>query len=260
MILAVRHRFAIYKKFELDIWGVCYTDVRARAIYDVKYAAPWQRPRMFTRIVWDKRCRDIKSPYLRFFWIIHSKKKRPKKRRYNRYIYRLDILPVFRKRRVYNDRFLSIRITRLYFLNYRDSQFRKLFKRSMKLRGNLEENYYYLLEGRLLAVFYRTNYMANIFEIMDFIKDGNVFINFKSKSLLNYPVPIYKFITFNQDYIKRFTYLLKRRAQVKAILFNIPRFMFISYKFNYLYLIRYPKKRDLVFPIAIDAERLVSYH
>lgn len=254
MILTVKHKFSLYRKFQIDIWGVFYTDIRA-----IKY--------LRKKLPWDKRkklefkgVKRIKSPYIRFFYKLNKKTRPNRKKRFRRYIYRLDILPVFRKYRSYNDRFVSVRVTRLYYLNYRDTQFRKLFKNCLKKAGNLEENYYYLLEGRLLSIFYRTNYIANIFELIKFIKDGRIYINFKKHNLLNTPVPTYKYITFENKYKKRFLYLFKRRLKAKAVLFNIPRFMFISYHFSYFYLYRLPKKDDLVYPIAIDAERLVNFH
>lgn len=63
-----------------------------------------------------------------------------------RYIYRIDIIDIKQRKKKYNKRWLSIRLTRLYFLTLHDYQFRKLFTRARKITGDLESNYCYLLE------------------------------------------------------------------------------------------------------------------
>ena len=88
----------------------------------------------------------IKNPYYKFFYKLYDERRKRRKLNRRRYIYRLDILPIRRKRKYFKKRFLSIRLTRLYFLTFQDYQFRKLFKRATKLDGNMETNYCHLLE------------------------------------------------------------------------------------------------------------------
>lgn len=120
MILTIKHKFNIYRRFEQDIWGICYTDTRVKQL------------KIVTQL---EDVKKIKSPYFRFFYKLYYEKKKRWELNKRRYIYRLDILPVKRKRKHFKKRFLSIRLTRLYFLTFQDYQFRKLFKRATKMDG-----------------------------------------------------------------------------------------------------------------------------
>lgn len=125
---------------------------------------------------------------------------------------------------------MSLRLTRLYFLTLQDHQFRKLFSKARKLTGDLESNYCHLLEGRLLPLFYRTNFLSNVFKVMSFIKDSNVLLDYKSMSSVNYVVKVSTCITFNKKFLKKIRYQLAHRLKINAILFNTPRFFYISFR------------------------------
>lgn len=120
MILTIKHKFNIYRRFEQDIWGMCYTDTRIKQLKTVKHF---------------EDVKLVKSPYFKFFYKLYYERKKKRELNRRRYIYRLDIIPFKRVRKKFKKRFLSIRLTRLYFLTFQDHQFRKLFKRSTKLDG-----------------------------------------------------------------------------------------------------------------------------
>lgn len=90
-----------------------------------------------------------------FFKIYELKSKRIYKIK-QRYLYRLDSEDTYVKRNFYDERFLSVRIIRLYYFTFKDFQFRVLFRKASKLNGELETNYCYLLEGRLSSIVYRS--------------------------------------------------------------------------------------------------------
>jgi hypothetical protein len=117
-----------------------------------------------------------------------------------------------------------------------------------------------LLEGRLLPIFYRTNFLANLFVIISFIKNKNVFINFKKISYSNALVQVGSFITFKKKLKKYIFNFLYKRIIAKAILFNRPRYLFISYIFAFSFILKKPKKKDLIYPIAIDIQRITGYY
>lgn len=120
MILTIKHKFNIYRRFEQDIWGMCYTDTRIKQLKNVKHF---------------EDVKLVKSPYFKFFYKLYYERKKKWELNRRRYIYRLDIIPFKRIRKKFKKRFLSIRLTRLYFLTFQDHQFRKLFKRSTKMDG-----------------------------------------------------------------------------------------------------------------------------
>jgi len=238
MILVIKKKCRFYRRFEKDIWGICYNDHKGTAV-ELQYKKSW---------------------IVKFFLRIYKERIKRKWKRKRRYIYRIDIIDIFRKKKKYNIRWLSIRLTRLYFLTLQDYQFRKLFNNARKLTGDLETNYCHLLEGRILTIFYRTNFLADIFIIIQFIKNKHVFVNFKKLSYVNAIVNIGSFITFRKRLKKYMFRFLQKRLYIKAILLNKPRYMFISYLFTFAFMIKKPKKRDLVYPIALDIQRITGYY
>jgi len=233
MIFLVRHTSKLYRRYRHDIWGLCF--LRMHSFY--------------------------KSWLLRFFFRLYKEAETRKYERMRKYIYRIDVIKPRKKRRKLSERFLTLRLARLYFLTLKDYQFRALFKKASKLDGNLEHNYCLLLECRLLSLFYRTNFMSNIFEITQFVKRRNVLIDgVYTFTHLNAAVDIYSFISFCPTYKKRIRKNLYKRLRAKAILFNAPKFLFVSYFFFFACLCKMPSKRDLVYPVGVDLYRLTGYN
>lgn len=339
MIIFIKHRYYFYRRFEHDIWGLCYLDLKASTIgwnnfeltesnllfdfhkisvdkltlkiknnynimklyknnknnkhniWDYLNTLKKKRKDHYTEMdilrkkilfiekygLWQKtlikpkdqqlynidnydNVRSLKSWLLRFFYrlyYIHLQRKYEKMRRY---IYRIDIITHTKKRRKFNKRFLSLRIARLYFLTLKDYQFRSLFKRASKLNGNLESNYCLLLECRIMAIFYRTNFLHNIFEILQYIKSGNVYINYKKETYINNNISNTSRITCSKNTIYRLRLLLKRRLDSQIILFNTPKFLFISYYFFFAYICKLPLKKDFVYPFSLDIQRITGYN
>ena len=151
-------------------------------------------------------------------------------------------------------------MTRLYFLTLQDYQFRKLFLRAQKLNGNLITNYCHLLEGRILPVFYRTNFLADLFVVFRFIQHKHVSVNFKKLSYVNAIVNIGSFITFRKRLQKyMFSYFIKRVYNY-AVLFNKPRYLFVSYRLAFAFMFKKPKKKDFVYPVALDIQRVTGFY
>lgn len=201
-----------------------------------------------------------KSWLLRFFYRLYTVRENLRYERARRYIYRIDIITHTKKRKKWNKRFISLKIARLYFLTVKDYQFRALFRRASKLNGNLESNYCLLLECRIMAIFYRTNFLYNIFEILQFIRDGYVFINYKKAKHFNSSISKLSRINCATKTIPRLRFFLIQRLKSKNLLFNTPRFLFVSYYFFFAYICKLPIRKDLVYPFALDIQRITGYN
>lgn len=187
MILMIKHKCIIYKKYNYDIWGLCFLDWRG---------LDWDNEK---KCIIEKTFYNSKSWLIRFFFKLFELRQQQRYSKLRKYIYRIDIItkPKFFKKK--KKKFVSLRLARLYFLTLVDYQFRAIFKKASKLDGNLDNNYCMLIECRLLSLFYRTNFMYNLFEIIRFIKTNNIIINFSySLNYVNAPVPKNAFITFKK--------------------------------------------------------------
>jgi hypothetical protein len=129
MILTTKHRWIYYRKFELDIWGLCRTDWRMSLINKNMWRVK--------RGIWgdDELLKASKSKFFKFFFNLYLRDDKARSFRKRRYIYKLDIVIPRRFKKKFNERYTSVRITKLYFLTFQHYQFRKLFRRASKMDG-----------------------------------------------------------------------------------------------------------------------------
>lgn len=277
MVIFIKHRYYYYRRFEHDIWGLCFLDIAA-ADDPISFGKGFNSNRYLKDEIIKERSLILekfnkkainednllslspKSWLLRFFYRLYSLAEERKYQRLRRYIYRIDIITHTKRRRKFNKRFLSLRVARLYFLTLKDYQFRALYRRASKLDGNLESNYCLLLECRVLAIFYRTNFLSNIFEILQFIKAGHVFIDFKKATHVNSKINSLSRINCSKIAIPRLRHFLIKRLENEIILFNTPKFLFVSYYFFFAYLCKLPMKKDFVYPFSLDIQRITGYN
>lgn len=95
---------------------------------------------------------------------------------------------------------------------------------------------------------------------MKFIKSGNVFLEFKPLYKIDYLIPVGRLFSFSKKYEKKLLYLLRKRLKARAVYFNVPKFLFISYKFMIGFMLRQPTMDDILHPIDIDVQRLSGYY
>jgi ribosomal protein S4 len=271
MIIFIKHRYYYYRRFEHDIWGLCFLDI-ATSDNPLSFGAGYNSNR-YLKGNNEKNLVDIvgedninksslapKSWLLRFFYRLFSIAEDRRYQRLRRYIYRIDVISHTKRRRKFNKRFLSLRIARLYFLTLKDYQFRSLFRRASKLDGNLESNYCLLLECRVMAILYRTNFLWNIFEILQFIKAGYLFIDSKKAIHVNSQITNSSRINCSNKAIPRLRHFLIKRLENQIILFNTPKFLFVSYYFFFAYICKLPTKKDFVYPFSLDIQRITGYN
>ena len=67
-----------------------------------------------------------------------------------------------------------------------EKQFRNLFKKASKIKGNTSENFIELLERRLDAAVYRMKFVSTIFAARQFVSHGHVTVNGKKVTISSY--------------------------------------------------------------------------
>jgi ribosomal protein S4 len=60
-----------------------------------------------------------------------------------------------------------------------------MFRKAGKLTGDLGTNYCHFLECRTITMIYRTNFLANIFNCIMFVKRKRLFVNDSPLSYIN---------------------------------------------------------------------------
>lgn len=249
MVLTVKHKRLIYKKFEQDIWGYCFNH-------------PDCRPPSIVRNTSDiNELYKYKTYYHRFFFKLYWEKRRQLFNKNRKFIYTFEAPKFFRQVIKINFRFISIRLTRLYYLTFQDHQFRRLFRRAAKMTGNFQNNYLQFLECRILSILYRLNFHYDIFYLLSFLKiSNNVFIDFKSVNIPNIILPVGNFLTINVKFHDEFRRIWKKRIKERAFLALYPPSIFVSYKLFFAYLMKEPQKAEFLYPFALDVQRITGYY
>lgn len=229
MVLTIKQRFGSYKRFEQDIWGLCFSDFR----------------------------RDNKVN--QFFYELYLSKEDYRLNKVRRFVYRIDIVNPKRSKKPFKERFLSLRLVKLFFLTLKYRQFRRIASTAAAKDGLFQANFCSLLEGRLTSFIYRTNFLFSMFEIISFIKQGNVLVNNVFVNYVNYVVRIGDFVTFSCTNLK-FKSNFFKRFKTQTILFNTPRYMFVNYKLFFAFMEKHPVDNDLAYPIKLDIYRATAYY
>ena len=229
MVLTIKRRFAYYRRFEKDIWGLSFCNF------------------------------NLKAKITKFFYKLHLEKEEYKQRLVRRYIYRIDIVKPIKKKKYMKWQFVSLRLVKLFFLTLKYKQFRMIAIKAARKDGLFQNHFCSLLEGRLVSFVYRTNFLYSMFEIINFVRNGNVFIDGVLVNYVNYVVGIGKFVTFNPFYYSKFRMNMIRRFRTRGFIFNTPRYLYISFKLFFVFMERYPYNKDLAYPIPLDIYRAVHY-
>jgi ribosomal protein S4 len=230
MVLTIKKKFGFYKCFEQDIWGLSFSDFyRSNKVNE-------------------------------FFFKLHLSREEFRLNKVRRYVYRIDVINPRRSRKNFKARFLSLRLVKLFFLTLTYRQFRRMAYLAAEKDGLFQANFCSLLEGRLVSVIYRTNFLYSMFEIISFVKDSNVFVNNILINYVNFVVRVGDFITFNEKHRSRFKANFFKRFKTQTILFNTPRYMFVCYKLFFAFMERAPMDNDLVYPIKLDIYRATAYY
>jgi hypothetical protein len=98
-----------------------------------------------------------------------------------------------------------------------------------------------------------------MFESISFVKSGNLWINKLIAFNLYYTIKVTDFVGF-LNFSKGFIFWsFFKRIRRKAFLFLFPKFMYISFTFFFIILIRLPCNKEIINPISADAYKISNY-
>ena len=217
MVLTIKRRFGLYKRFEKDIWGLSFSNF------------------------------DKNSDLTKFFFRLYLNKEDFRHNKIRRYIYRIDIVNPKQKKKFMKFRFITLRLVKLFYLTLKYKQFRTYAQLAARRDGFFQANYCYNVESRLASVVYRTNFIFSMFESIDIVKHGKVLVNGCVLSYVNANVKVGDIVSFFRlDKLKLRSNFVKRfRSQ--GFVFNTPRYLYVNYKLFFAFLERQPYDNDLAF-------------
>ena len=145
---------------------------------------------------------------------------------------------------------------KFYYGNMNERQFRNVFRKALKKKGNTTENFIGFLERRLDMVIYRAKFATTVFSARQLINHGHIKVNGKK-------VNISSCLVSEKDTIE-----LKDKSKelivIAGALVNkereIPDYIQMDEKNKIAKLIRVPKFSEVPYPTIMEPNLVVEYY
>ena len=145
---------------------------------------------------------------------------------------------------------------KFYYGNMNERQFRNVFRKALKKKGNTTENFIGFLERRLDTVIYRAKFATTVFSARQLINHGHIKVNGKK-------VNISSCLVSEKDTIE-----LKDKSKelivIAGALVNkereIPDYIQMDEKNKIAKLIRIPKFSEVPYPTIMEPNLVVEYY
>lgn len=225
----VRNKNIFYKKTLTDVWGHFYTYFKVNKIVN------------FMRVIRNET--RARSRYYRRDFIFTYRRRRR-----------------FRRMKKFKENFIERRYLKNFYLVLTYKNFRRYMNLASRKLGYYYGNYFSLLEGRIFMMAYRSTFITNLFIIRYIIDKGLFTINGKIRRHYNYSLQPGDLFQVSFDYKEFFYKDLLLRLEKNNIFFKVPSYLFPNFNFMFVFFWRYPRIKDLVFPVDIDIQLGSEYY
>lgn len=221
----IRYQFKLYKRFELDVWGLLNSNP------------------------------SFGHPVVKFFQDSYRYRAERAKQRFRQFIYRIDVINPDKTHKRKKWKFVSMQLVRLF---YRGINQRKVFKfsRISAAAGLWVNNFLLLVESRISTFLYRINWIPNILFLNQFIAHGGVIVDFKTPTNNNFVIKPFQVVKLLPRIANKLRLNLISRLKNNMVYFNTPRYIFLNSKIMFACIYSNPHLRDLSFPVLLDIYRL----
>ena len=225
----VRNKNIFYKKTLTDVWGYFYTYFKISKVVN------------FMRVIRNET-RARSRYYKRDFIFTYRRRRR------------------FRRMKKFKENFIERRYLKNFYLVLTYKNFRRYMNLASRKLGYYYGNYFSLLEGRIYMMAYRSTFITNLFIIRYIIDKGLFTINGKVRRHYNFSLQPGDLFQVSFDYKEFFYKDLLLRLEKNNIFFKVPNYLFPNFNFMFVFFWRYPRIKDLVFPVDLDVQLGSEYY
>ncbi len=145
---------------------------------------------------------------------------------------------------------------KFYYGNINERQFRNIYRKAIKKRGDTTENLVALLETRLDTVIYRAKFAPTVFSERQLINHGHFKVNKKKVNVSSYLVK-------EEDLIE-----VKDKSKSLIIIEgclnskerDVPEYIQSDGKNKTAKLVRVPKFADIPYPVQMEPKLVIEYY
>ena len=143
-----------------------------------------------------------------------------------------------------------------YYGNMNERQFRNVYKKAIKKKGDTAENLIGLLERRLDAIVYRAKLATTIFSARQLINHGHIKVNDKKVNIASYQVKEEDNIEI-RDKSKQLAFIDIALANKER---EVPEYLQVDEKNKKLKFVRIPKFEEVPYPVVMEPNLVIEYY
>ena len=145
---------------------------------------------------------------------------------------------------------------KFYYGNINERQFRNIYRKAIKKRGDTSENLIGFLESRLDTIVYRAKFASTVFSSRQLINHGHVKVNGRKVNVPSYLVKEEDNIELKDK--------SKNLSSVAVALANkereTPDYIQLDDKGKKIRLIRIPKFSEVPYPVIMEPSLVIEYY
>ena len=145
---------------------------------------------------------------------------------------------------------------KFYYGNMNETQFRNVYRKALKKKGDTTENLVGLLETRLDTVIYRAKFAPTVFSARQLINHGHFRVNKKKVNISSYLVKEEDLIEI-KDKSKSLTII---EASISSKERDVPEYIQLDSKNKTAKLVRVPKFADIPYPTVMEPKLVIEYY
>ena len=145
---------------------------------------------------------------------------------------------------------------KFYYGNINERQFRNVYRKAIKKKGNTTENLVGFLERRLDMVIYRAKFSTTVFSSRQLINHGHVRVNGKKVNIPSYLVKAEDTIDI-KDKSKNITSIAGSLVSKER---EVPDYIQMDEKNKKAKLIRVPKFSEVPYPAIMEPNLVIEYY
>ena len=145
---------------------------------------------------------------------------------------------------------------KLYYGNINERQFRNIYKKAIKKRGDSTENLVGLLESRLDSVVYRSKLAVTVFASRQLINHGHIRVNGKKTNISSYQLKENDSIDVH-DKSKKLSSIEVSLASKER---EIPDYIHFDEKSKKAKFLRIPKFSEIPYPVVMEPSLVIEYY
>jgi small subunit ribosomal protein S4 len=145
---------------------------------------------------------------------------------------------------------------KFYYGNMNERQFRNVYRKSLRKKGNTTENLVGLLERRLDTVIYRAKFATTVFSARQLINHGHIKVNNKKVNISSFLVKEEDIIEI-RDKSKELTIIIGSLDSKER---EIPDYIQMDQKNKKATFLRVPKFAEIPYPNIMEPNLVIEYY